>query len=81
MKHGFMSEKAVLVGGSVYWRTSEGMEVEVTGVYETRERGEERYQWPDRHYVGPVTEWSRGGRAAQYPPACIDILAHLMNQW
>jgi hypothetical protein len=67
MMHGFISEKAAEACGSTYWKTPDGKEVEIGGVFESREQGEAMYRWPDRRYVGPVTEFSRRGRVGPRP--------------
>lgn len=62
--HGFYSEWAALQGGTVIYATQDGREVEVTGVYQTKEKGKREYPWADKVYVGEVTKWLRDGRLA-----------------
>lgn len=59
--HGFYSETAASRhGGTSIYATQDGLEVKVTAVYRTEERGRREYsRWPDMVYVGEVTKWLR----------------------
>lgn len=58
--YGFFSEKASKDYGSLIYATPDGREVEITAVY--HDAVAESYKWPDKKYVGEVTEWVRDGR-------------------
>lgn len=59
-KVGFYSQQAVNSGcGTNIYLTTDGQEVEVTAVYETIENAETDYGWPDKKFVGEVTQWVR----------------------
>ena len=51
--HVFYSKKAFDSGNdTVYYRLDNGMLVDVTGAYESKERGEQEYNWDDKVYLG-----------------------------
>ena len=56
--HGWYSEKAAEVCGSIFYETPEGREVKVTGV--TFDEEGKGYKWSDRVYIGPVEKYLRG---------------------
>lgn len=41
------------------YRTPSGEEVMVTAVFDSKEKGDVEYMWPDAECVGPVAEWVR----------------------
>lgn len=59
MKLGYYSKMAASCYGSVFWKTPNGEEVEITGVKDDV-LSSLNYLWPDAVCVGEVTEWSHG---------------------
>lgn len=57
--HGYYSAKADDQCGHCVYKNLKGLEVVVTGVYESKESAEENYLWNDKIYVGEVTEFVR----------------------
>ena len=65
VKFGFYSEEASKRFGSVFWIDSEGKEVEITAVLNSRDS---EYGFKDKVFVGVVVRYSRQGRfGEEYP--------------
>lgn len=58
--YGYYSEKGAEVGGTCFYLTPEGKEVEVSCAGLDREGT--GYMWPDKVFVGEITEYVRQGR-------------------
>lgn len=63
--HAVFSLQAAFEYGSGIWLTTDGREVEVTCVDESRENLYKIYQWKDKVYVGLVTKRLRQGMPDQ----------------
>jgi hypothetical protein len=64
---GVFSEKAAELFGTLWYKTPNGSEVEVTAVYEDGENAE-GYGWVDKKIVGEVVEMTaRAGRKGSMP--------------
>lgn len=59
VRYGYYSPKADSYYGTVVYKTPDGKEVYVTGVFESKESAEENYRWPDKVFVSEVTEFVR----------------------
>lgn len=65
IRYGFFSQAAVDSGcGSAEYKTPDGKLVEVTCV--SSKRDDQDYRWPDKVFVGEVTEFVRTLTPSQY---------------
>ena len=60
IKYAFYSSLAAKEFGTVIWRTAEGVEVELTAVYDTPNG--EGYMWGDKIFLCEVVDFVRRGR-------------------
>jgi hypothetical protein len=58
VRHGFYSHERALIHGWCVYLTPDGEEVTVTGVYDSKEACNAK--WDDIQYVGPVTDYVKG---------------------
>jgi len=61
VKYGWHSKKMEEYGGTIFWRTPDGGEVEVTA-YTDSKTLPDSYKWDDMKLVGEVTEFLRRGK-------------------
>lgn len=71
-KIGVFSQKAAMRYGYAEYKNPEGETVRVTGVYNSLKQIEEKYRWPDKVIIGPVTEYL--GRTDTYFVCPLDTL-------
>lgn len=69
-KHAYYSEQAAQTFGSVIWRTPWNEEIEVTSVSDDKDS---YYNWPDKVYMGPVTEFVRRNKHGVQLPSWDDV--------
>ena len=60
--YGFYSKIAAELYGTYVYKTPAGKEIEVTAVFNVRDNGLRAYQWPDKDFVGEVSELVRYGK-------------------
>ena len=60
MKYGVFSERASQLSGTTIYRTPDGKEVEVSGIYDDPDCT--GFMWPDKVLLGPIEHRVREGR-------------------